>query len=81
MTSTPASDPTMNCQTPCCGRFTPRIAIVGHKKSATTTSLVDAIAAGSTSQPATRAAISRPKMREAAAAHRAAGTAVDPRTR
>jgi hypothetical protein len=79
--NTKASVATMNCHTPCCGRFAPRSDIVGQTASAATTSRIADCDAGSTSQPAAVAAASPASMAAARAAHAAAGTAVVPRTR
>ena len=74
-----ASAATMNCQTPCWGRFAPRSDIAGHSDRAAVTIRSDAAADGCEMAPEARRAVSSARERQAAIAHRVAGTAVEPR--
>ena len=80
ITSTTASVATINCHTPCCGRFAPKSDIAGQSESDTTARRAAAAAAGSARPPVARGTISPARARHAATAHTAAGTAVEPRT-
>ena len=79
--STTARVATISCHTPCCGRLAPNSDIAGQSDSDTTARRAAAPVAGSARPPAARAPISTAKLRQAATDQKAAGTAVEPRTR
>ena len=79
--STTARVATISCHTPCCGRLAPNSDIAGQSDSDTTARRAAAPVAGSTRPPAARAPISTAKLTQAATDQKAAGTAVEPRTR
>ena len=79
--STTARVATISCHTPCCGRFAPNSDIAGQSDSDTTARRAAAPVAGSARPPAALAPISTASARQAATDQKAAGTAVEPRTR